>query len=205
MNWPGVSSTTVGSGPDEAALRADAHRLGLGAAVTFEPPQAIRPVLARSRIMVVPSLAESLPYVVLEAAAAGQPLVSTKAGGIPEIFGAASGELVPPRDAAALGVAIARVLDEAPESRDARVAALSAFVRSRFSLTRMGADVLSGYAAAMRTQGRAGRSRCDGSRIDATGTRLVKPSVIGLRQDSGPKREDARQFPEAFDERLRRP
>ena len=37
--------------------------------------------------MVIPSHAESLPYVILEAAAAAQPLVSTNVGGIPEIFG----------------------------------------------------------------------------------------------------------------------
>ncbi|MFD0938003.1 glycosyltransferase, partial [Methylobacterium trifolii] len=89
----------VGSGPDEAVLQATADGLGLQGAVAFEPAQPIRPVLARGRIMVVPSFAESLPYVVLEAAAAAQPLVATNVGGIPEIFGAAAGDLVPARDA----------------------------------------------------------------------------------------------------------
>jgi glycosyltransferase involved in cell wall biosynthesis len=120
--------------------------------VAFEPAQAIRPVLARGRIMVVPSLAESLPYVVLEAAAAAQPLVATNVGGIPEIFGTAATELVPPRDAQALTRAIARVLDEDPEACRARFAALSASVRQRFSMQRMGTDVLSGYAAALRAR-----------------------------------------------------
>lgn len=137
----------VGSGPDGDALRALADRLGLRGAVAFEPPQPIRPILARGRIMVVPSLAESLPYVVLEAAAACQPLVATRVGGIPEIFGSPEG-LVAPRDAGALSAAIARVVDEEPATRDARAAALSASVRTRFSMRRMGADVLSGYAAA---------------------------------------------------------
>ncbi|GEP08615.1 glycosyltransferase family 4 protein [Methylobacterium gnaphalii] len=138
----------VGSGPDAESLQAYAARLGLAEAVTFEPPQPIRPVLARGRLMVVPSLAESLPYVVLEAAAAGQPLVATNVGGIPEIFGPSAFELVPPRDAGALSGAIAKIFDEPPEARDARCAALSDFVQARFSMTRMGADVLSGYAAA---------------------------------------------------------
>ncbi len=146
----------VGSGPDEAALIARAAALGLGAAVAFEPAQPIRPVLARGRVMVVPSFAESLPYVVLEAAAAAQPLVATDVGGIPEIFGAAAGDLVPPRDARALAAAIARLLDEEPSAREARFRALSEAVRERFSMRRMGESVLSGYEAAFRARERRG-------------------------------------------------
>lgn len=138
----------VGSGPDTDSLAALAGELGVRDSIAFEPPQPIRPVLGRGRVMVVPSLAESLPYVVLEAAAACQPLVATDVGGIPEIFGAFSGSLVPPRDVEALSAAIARMLDEDPEQREGRAQALSDSVRARFSLNRMGADVLSGYAAA---------------------------------------------------------
>ncbi len=139
----------VGSGPDTESLTRLADELGVRDAIAFEPPQPIRPVLGRGRVMVVPSLAESLPYVVLEAAAACQPLVATNVGGIPEIFGAFSGGLVPPRDVGALSGAIARILDEPAETRDGRAKALSDSVRARFSMNRMGADVLCGYAAAM--------------------------------------------------------
>ena len=142
----------VGSGPDADLLAARVRAMGLGHAVAFEPPQAIRAVLARGRIMVVPSLAESLPYVVLEAAAAQHPLVATNVGGIPEIFGTAAARLVPPRDAGALEDAIARVIDEAPDVRAAWFADLGASVQARFSMKRMGADVLSGYAAAFRAR-----------------------------------------------------
>ncbi|WP_267354896.1 MULTISPECIES: glycosyltransferase family 4 protein [unclassified Methylobacterium] len=142
----------VGSGPDAEILRQNVDRLGLGEAVSFEPPQAIRSVLARGRILVVPSLAESLPYVVLEAAAAGQPLVATRVGGIPEIFGQAAGDLIPPRDPEGLASGIRRVLDEAPEALDARVQALSTSVHQRFSLERMGIEVISGYAAAFQAR-----------------------------------------------------
>ena len=144
----------VGSGPDEALLRATADRLGLMRSVAFEPAQAIRSVLARGRILVVPSFAESLPYVVLEAAAAAQPLVATDVGGIPEIFGSAAGDLVPARDPGALARAIGRTLDETDAERGARCRALSDCVHRRFSMERMGADVLSGYAAAFRARSR---------------------------------------------------
>ncbi|MCJ2138167.1 glycosyltransferase family 4 protein [Methylobacterium sp. J-026] len=153
----------VGSGPDADILRQNVERLGLGSAVSFEPPQAIRTVLARGRILVVPSLAESLPYVVLEAAAAAQPLVATRVGGIPEIFGDAAGDLVPPRDPASLAAGIRRVLDDAPAVLDARVNALSAAIRQRFSLERMGSEVISGYAAAF--QARADRHNVEAREI----------------------------------------
>ena len=142
----------VGSGPDAESLSGIVQRLGLADAVAFEPPQPIRSALAQGRIMVVPSLAESLPYVVLEAAAACQPLVATRVGGIPEIFGPTADDLVPSRDAAALAGAIRQVLDEAPDVLNARVRALSESIRQRFSLERMGADVISGYAAAFQAR-----------------------------------------------------
>ncbi|QDI80584.1 glycosyltransferase family 4 protein [Methylorubrum populi] len=142
----------VGSGPDTESLAAMAENLGLRHAIAFEPPQAIRPVLGRGRVMVVPSLAESLPYVVLEAAAAAQPLVATNVGGIPEIFGSLSGDLVPPGDCEALSVAIMRILDEEPPIREGRARALSEALRMRFSMNRMATDVLCGYAAAFRAK-----------------------------------------------------
>ncbi|WP_425352602.1 glycosyltransferase family 4 protein [Methylobacterium terrae] len=143
----------VGSGPDEAALRARVAALGLARDVQFEPPQPIRAALSRATVMVVPSLAESLPYVILEAAAGAQPLVSTDVGGIPEIFGPAAPALVPPRDAAALAGAILRKIDQDPEERRGEAAALSAFVRCRFSMNRMAEDGLAGYAAARDRRG----------------------------------------------------
>ncbi len=50
------------------------------------------------RMLVIPSRAESLPYVVLEAAAAGLPIIATEVGGVPEIFGPQSARLVPADD-----------------------------------------------------------------------------------------------------------
>ena len=89
----------VGSGPDDGRSQARAKEAGIWDSVAFVPPQPIRHALARGAVMVIPSYAESLPYVILEAAAAAQPLVSTNVGGIPEIFGPHAGDLIPARDA----------------------------------------------------------------------------------------------------------
>ena len=66
--------------------------------------------------MVVPSRAESMPYIVLETVAAGLPIIATRVGGIPEILG--SEDLVEPGDAGALADAIRRVLDDPAAARD---------------------------------------------------------------------------------------
>ena len=101
----------------------------------------------------VPSRAESLPYVVLEAAAAGLPLIASQVGGIPEIFGPDCGELVPPGDPVVLALAIAQALQEHP-SQHALSARLKARVRATFSEAGMTDAVLDAYGQVL--------ARCDG-------------------------------------------
>jgi glycosyltransferase involved in cell wall biosynthesis len=139
----------VGSGPDEAALRQQVGALGLAPSTTFSPPLPIRTAFAMGRVMVVPSRAESLPYVVLEAAAAGVPLVATRVGGIPEIFGEQADRLVAPGDYGALAGALAQILARSDPERRAEAAALRERVRDRFSLDTMVDGVLEGYDAVL--------------------------------------------------------
>jgi glycosyltransferase involved in cell wall biosynthesis len=101
-----LTATLVGGGPAAAALQAQAARLSLAAAVRFAPPMPMRQALAHGRLMVLPSRAESLPYVVLETAAAGVPQIATDVGGIPEIFGPLSPALQPAGDTPKLAAAI---------------------------------------------------------------------------------------------------
>jgi glycosyltransferase involved in cell wall biosynthesis len=143
----------VGSGPDEAALKARARDAGIWDSVAFVPPQPIRHALARGAVMVIPSYAESLPYVILEAAAAAQPLVSTNVGGIPEIFGPHADDLIPARDTRRLADAILAKHREGPEERRAKAERLAEFVRCRFSLKKMVDGVLDGYEAAFAARG----------------------------------------------------
>ncbi len=145
----------VGSGPSEAELKARAKAAGISDSIAFVPPQPIRHALARGAVMVIPSYAESLPYVILEAAAAAQPLVSTNVGGIPEIFGPYANELIPPRDVRALATAIQAKHRESEAERAAKASRLSGFIRSRFSLPSMIDGVLAGYEAAFEARERA--------------------------------------------------
>lgn len=158
----------VGSGPSEHELQSRAKSVGVWDSIAFVPPQPIRQALARGRIMVIPSLAESLPYVILEAAAAAQPLVSTNVGGIPEIFGPHSGQLIKPGHVRVLADAILAKQGEAEEKRRADAERLSDFVRCRFSLTKMVDGVLAGYETAFDRRG---------SRHAAVALPVVRPTT----------------------------
>jgi glycosyltransferase involved in cell wall biosynthesis len=142
-----VTATLVGSGPDRDTLVAQVERLGLSSVIQFKPAMPGHEALTLGRIMVVPSRAESLPYVVLEAAAGGRPLITTRVGGIPEIYGPLSDRLVPPEDAPALAHAIAAALDDpAATAKTARL--LRDQVAASFSVENMVDGVLAGYRAA---------------------------------------------------------
>jgi glycosyltransferase involved in cell wall biosynthesis len=143
-----VSVTIAGEGPESAPLKAQAERLDIADQVHFIGYCPAREAFALGRMLVIPSRAESLPYVVLEAAAAGVPIIATAVGGVPEIFGPQSGALIPPEDVAALAGAIASALDDPAHTH--RVAAtVRARVRSEFSSTTMVEAGLAAYREAL--------------------------------------------------------
>ncbi len=140
----------IGAGPSEAEFKARARAAGVWDSIAFVPPQPIRPALARGRVMILPSRAESLPYVILEAAAAAQPLVSTNVGGIPEIFGPYADELIRPNDPTALAARILSSFAEPEARRESRAFAIRRHVREAFNVDRMVAGGLAAYEDARR-------------------------------------------------------
>jgi len=118
---PTLRLAMAGDGPDRGRLEAEIGRLGLGDQITLLGVKPVREVLAQGQCLVVPSLAESLPYVVLEAGAAGHQMLATAVGGIAEIFGPTADRLVPAGDAPALTHAMAQMLvDPDLQAREAR-------------------------------------------------------------------------------------
>ena len=105
-----VTATIAGEGPDAQKLAAQAKPLGVGDQLRFIGHCPAREAFAMGRMLVMPSRAESLPYVVLEAAAAGLPIIATDVGGMHEIFGPHSARLIPPDDIGALIGAITAAL-----------------------------------------------------------------------------------------------
>jgi glycosyltransferase involved in cell wall biosynthesis len=117
---PQARLVLFGQGPNEQDMRALAERAGLTATVRFAGFRAdLRQFIGRADVLVHPALKEGLGICLLEAQAAGVPIVATRAGGIPEAV--AEGEtalLVPPQDPAALAGALAQLLaDDAQRTR----------------------------------------------------------------------------------------
>jgi glycosyltransferase involved in cell wall biosynthesis len=143
-----VTATIVGEGPDDQKLKAQTERLGLSGEVRFVGFRPAREAFAMGRMLVIPSRAESLPYIVLEAAAAGMPIIATEVGGVPEIFGPLSSHLIPPDDIAALVEAMHAAITEPGEAE--RVAQdVRARVRAEFSLGTMVEGGLAAYREAL--------------------------------------------------------
>ncbi|WP_246479340.1 glycosyltransferase family 4 protein [Kaustia mangrovi] len=141
----GATATIVGAGPDEARFRELAHTLKLHERVRFAGALPAREAFGLGRLLVVPSRAESFPYIVLEAAGAGVPLIASRVGGIPEILtGEFSALMVPPDNAAALSDAIDATLSD-PDGGRQIADRLAERVADRFSIQRMADDILAVY------------------------------------------------------------
>lgn len=106
----------VGSGPDESSLREGAARLGNLSSIVFEGAvnqDRIRSLYATADVFCLPSFAEGLPVVLMEAMSMEIPCVSTCIAGIPELIrNGIDGLLVPASDLNALVGAIARLMDD---------------------------------------------------------------------------------------------
>jgi len=112
--------TIAGDGEHRAALESAAAALELGGAVDFLgrcDARRIAALLAGAGALVVPSIYEGMPLVVLEAMAAGVPVVASAVAGIPEVVvDGETGWLVPPEAPAALAGALAAVLTDPAEA-----------------------------------------------------------------------------------------
>lgn len=115
--FPEAHVALVGQGELEAELRAEAARIDPRGRIHFagqQPRERMPQVLAALDVFVLPSLYEGLPFAVVEAMAAGRPIVATAVDGTTEaISHGATGMLVPPGDAAALATALLNVLGDA--------------------------------------------------------------------------------------------
>jgi glycosyltransferase involved in cell wall biosynthesis len=139
----------VGSGPEERKLADLAVSRNVRDLVTFPGAMPAREAFRLGRVLVVPSRAESLPYVVLEAAAAQVPMVSTNVGGIGEIFGPYRDRLIPCDNPTVLAERLEAALAMPVETLHKEAAELAVFVASKYTIDDMANAVLAGYGEAL--------------------------------------------------------
>lgn len=111
---PEATLEIVGDGELRPALERQVAELGLEGRVCFLgelPKHEVAELMRAADLFVLPSLAENLPVVLIEAQASGLPAVATRVGGVPELVDDATGTLVAPADAAALAAAIRTTLE----------------------------------------------------------------------------------------------
>ena len=139
---PRLRLVLAGDGPVRPTIEALAAELGVGQRVHFLGwTTDLRRFYATIDVCALSSLNEGTPVAVIEAMAAGKPVVATSVGGVPDVVeDGETGLLVPPRGAEALASAIVRLASD-PEERS-RMGELGRHrARERYSHTRLVADI----------------------------------------------------------------
>jgi glycosyltransferase involved in cell wall biosynthesis len=139
-----VTLTLGGDGEETQALKTQIQRLGLAGVVRFIGHVKARYGFSKGRLLVVPSRGDSMPYVVIEAAAAGIPMIAANVGGIPEIFGPHTDALFASSNVDAMAEAIKTALDH-PAAALERAKILRERIFMHFSQKAMVEGVLAGY------------------------------------------------------------
>ena len=117
IHAPDLHLTLIGDGPERAELEGLAQSLGLSDAVQFagyRSQDEVAETLRTADCLVLPSFAEGVPVVLMEAMAARLPVIATRVAGVPELVAdGESGVLVAPGDEVALTRAIQTVMSDA--------------------------------------------------------------------------------------------
>ena len=155
---PNVRYLVVGEGSHRSALEAHIEGAGLRDRVIIAGARNDVPeVLAASDLFVLPSLTEALPTVVVEAMAAGVPIVATRVGGIPKMVDHSDAALlVPPANPAALGAAAIRILTN-PWQAAAMGGAARRLADERFDIVVQATRLVSRYRECAAAHARAWR------------------------------------------------
>ena len=166
--------TVAGQGAEEARLRRYAQALGIASRVHFAGPvygADKAQLFAQSDAFVLPSYSEGLPYALLEAMAAGMPVIATPVGAVPDVMShGMHGFLVPARDGKALAEAIAAMGTNRDQltwmSRASRRR-----VRAAYAIDRLAADFSQCYAGL-----------CEGALAPAGPSVPAAPAVVAPRK-----------------------
>lgn len=138
-----LSALMIGDGPDRDKYRRMMVERGLGHRIGMLPAMRVQEAFAVSQNVVVPSRAEAMPYIVLEALAAGKTVIASRVGGVSEALGENSAALAKPDDPDDLSRAMAEAMTE-PEWSLRNMPDIET-IRLNFSASTMARDTLQLY------------------------------------------------------------
>lgn len=164
----------IGDGPERARYEASAVERGLADRITFHgalPKPVVAEMMRQADLFVLPSRLETFGVAIAEALACGLPVVSTTAGGIPELVNESNGRLVPPDDPAALSDALRGVLENLESFNHL---AISAAARDRYSPEVVGEQLTQIYESVQ-----------TGSRVQALPQSPAQPPRKSIRNEQG--------------------
>lgn len=137
----------IGDGPHREKFEQQAQDLNIQAHVVFAGARPARYGFEKASTLIVPSLKESLPYIVMEGIAAGKHVIATNVGGISEIFGPCADQLIPAEDSCALQQKMKAALDSV-KTGNAPDKQLYSHVKNEFVTSQMVTSILDQYRMA---------------------------------------------------------
>lgn len=148
----------IGEGEEKASLMNKCSDLGLTGEVFFLGQRDdIRDIMVDMDCLVVPSMMEGMPYVILEAMATSKPVIASRIHGIPEVIVEdKTGLLVPPGDVDSLYAAMRKIVADPVAGREMGVFGRQR-IKSHFSIERMSNEVEHVYEAVLSGGGTGGR------------------------------------------------
>lgn len=146
-----LSALVIGDGPDKEKYERMILERGLGRRIALMPAMKAREAFALTRNVVVPSRAEAMPYIVLEALAARRPVIATRVGGIPEVLGPGSPALTEPGNPQSLAAVMAQAINDPAWLRTMMPEPVA--FKETFSASAMSASMLALYRDILARQG----------------------------------------------------
>ncbi|MBO9671173.1 MAG: glycosyltransferase family 4 protein [Sphingobium sp.] len=148
--FPDIVVDLLGGGPDEALIRAEIAKYEVENNIVLHgwaTSDQVRAGIATSRALLLPSYAEGLPIVIMEALAIGRPVLTTRITGIPELVDSGCGWLFEPGDVDAIAEALRGVMRATAAQRAAMGAEGRRRVEERHDLHKSAAQLLGDFEA----------------------------------------------------------